>query len=121
MSLFRNLSIGIGQAYHVVSLQQRVWQAVLTLLCLLLLAPILAVVMSAIGDTSGLLRHLISTVLPTYVTTTLSLMAAVGVIALLFGVTTAWIVSRYQFSGKKVIEWMMVLPAAIPAYIIAYC
>ena len=121
MSLFRNLSIGIGQAYHVVSLQQRVWQAVLILLCLLLLAPILAVVMSAIGDTSGLLRHLISTVLPTYVTTTLSLMAAVGVIALLFGVTTAWIVSRYQFSGKKVIEWMLVLPAAIPAYIIAYC
>ena len=121
MSLFRNLSIGFGPVHNVVSFQQRVWQVILTILCLLLLAPIMAVIVSAIGDTSGLLRHLTYTVLPTYVTTTLSLMVAVGLIALLFGVTTAWIVSRYQFFGKKVIEWMLVLPAAIPAYIIAYC
>ena len=121
MSLFRNLSIGFGPVHNVVSFQQRVWQVILTILCLLLLAPIMAVIVSAIGDTSGLLRHLTYTVLPTYVTTTLSLMFAVGLIALLLGVTTAWIVSRYQFFGKRVIEWMLVLPAAIPAYIIAYC
>ena len=95
MSLFRNLSIGFGPVHNVVSFQQRVWQVILTILCLLLLSPIMAVIVSAIGDTSGLLRHLTYTVLPTYVTTTLSLMVAVGLIALLFGVTTAWVVSRY--------------------------
>ena len=97
------------------------WRSLLVGLCLLLLAPILAIVATAIGDTSGLLQHLIDTVLPTYVATTLSLMGAVGTFALLFGVTTAWIVSRYEFFGKNALEWMLVLPAAIPAYIIAYC
>lgn len=103
------------------SLSYYLWRSLLVGLCLLLLAPILAVVATALGDTSGLLEHLVDTVLPTYIVTTLSLMGAVGIFALLFGVTTAWIVSRYEFFGKNALEWMLVLPAAIPAYIIAYC
>ena len=41
-------------------------------------------------------------------------------LALVFGVSTAWIVTRYNFPGKKIFEWALLLPAAVPAYIIAY-
>ena len=47
-------------------------------------------------------------------------MAGVGVLATLFGVSTAWVVSRYHFPGRAVFDWLLVLPAAMPAYIIAY-
>jgi iron(III) transport system permease protein len=47
-------------------------------------------------------------------------MFGVGGLSLVFGLTTAWIVTRYNFFGKKFFEWMLLLPAAVPAYIIAY-
>jgi iron(III) transport system permease protein len=47
-------------------------------------------------------------------------MVGVGGLAIGFGVSTAWIISRYNFTGKKILEWSLLLPAAIPAYIIAY-
>jgi iron(III) transport system permease protein len=40
---------------------------------------------------------------------------------LVFGVSSAWVISRYDFAGRNMLEWMLLLPAAIPAYIIAYC
>jgi iron(III) transport system permease protein len=48
------------------------------------------------------------------------LMAGVGAVAVFFGVSTAWVISRYKFFGRGALEWMLLLPAAIPAYIIAY-
>ena len=47
-------------------------------------------------------------------------MAGVGVVAIGFGVSSAWVISRYDFVGRRLLEWMLLLPAAIPAYIIAY-
>ena len=47
-------------------------------------------------------------------------MAGVAVFSLIFGVPTAWIVTRYDFPLRQAIEWMLLLPAAIPAYLIAY-
>ena len=41
--------------------------------------------------------------------------------AIIFGVSSAWVISRYDFAGRAMLEWMLLLPAAIPAYIIAYC
>ena len=76
--------------------------------------------MTALGDSGGLWSHLVSTVLPRYVSNTLLLMAGVGVLAICFGVSTAWVVTRYEFPGRRLFEWMLLLPAAIPAYIIAY-
>ena len=84
------------------------------------MAPVLALVVTASGDSDGLWTHLLNTVLGTYVVNTLILMVGVGVLAISFGVSTAWVVSRYNFAGRKVLEWALLLPAAIPAYIIAY-
>ena len=96
------------------------WLVGVMLLCGLSLAPVLALVVTASGDSDGLWTHLMNTVLGTYVVNTLILMVGVGVLAISFGVSTAWVVSRYNFAGRKVLEWALLLPAAIPAYIIAY-
>ena len=102
------------------ALQVDGWSASAVLLCCLILGPIAALVVTAFGDSGGLWSHLVSTVLPRYVTNTLLLMAGVGVLAICFGVSTAWVVTRYEFPGRPLFEWMLLLPAAIPAYIIAY-
>ena len=96
------------------------WLVGVVLLCGLFFAPVLALVITASGDSGGLWTHLLDTVLGTYVFNTLILMVGVGVLAIGFGVSTAWVVGRYDFAGKKVLEWALLLPAAIPAYIIAY-
>ena len=58
------------------------WSASAVLVCCLILGPIAALVMMAFGDSGGLWSHLVSTVLPRYVTNTLLLMAGVGVLAM---------------------------------------
>jgi iron(III) transport system permease protein len=64
--------------------------------------------------------HLAATVLPEYVATTLLLLAAVlgGVIAV--GVSCAWLVATCEFPGRRVFEWALLLPLAMPAYVMAY-
>ncbi len=89
-------------------------------LCLFLLAPILFIVITAFNNTTDIIIHLIQTVLFKYFTNTLYLMLGVAILSLVFGVSTAWVVSRFSFYGRDTIEWMLVLPAAIPAYIVAY-
>ena len=88
--------------------------------CIVLLAPIAALILTAMGDGQGLMAHLFETVLLRYFVNTIMLMLGVGALALVFGVSTAWIVSRYTFPGRRLLDWMLVLPAAVPAYIIAY-
>jgi len=96
------------------------WSVFAVLTCLVILGPIVALCLTAFGDSNGLWGHLFATVLPRYVSNTVMLMAGVGALAVLFGVSTAWVVTRYDFAGKALFEWMLLLPAAIPAYIIAY-
>ena len=93
---------------------------VMILVCVVMMAPLLAIAVTATGDTADLMPHLLQTVLARYVGNTLLLMAGVGVLATLFGVSSAWVVSRYHFPGRDVFDWLLVLPAAMPAYIIAY-
>ncbi|MCE2517148.1 MAG: iron ABC transporter permease [Alphaproteobacteria bacterium] len=96
------------------------WPLLQLLMSLALFAPVLALVVTAFGDTGGIMGHLVDTVLGRYLTTTVQLMAGVALVALVFGVSSAWLVSRYDFPLRGALEWMLVLPAAVPAYIIAY-
>lgn len=93
---------------------------VMTFVCAVLIAPLFSIVLTATGDTGDLMPHLFQTVLARYVSNTLLLMAGVGGLAIIFGVSTAWVISRYQFPGRRLFDWLLVLPAAMPAYIIAY-
>ena len=91
-----------------------------TLVALIIIAPVFAIFYSAfLGDTS-LWPHLFSTVLPRYISNTIILMVGVGILSSILGVSTAWVVTRYDFFGKNFFEWALLLPAAVPAYIIAY-
>ena len=92
----------------------------LIIVCVVLLAPVMAIAVVAAGPTNDLMPHLLETVLGRYVQNTILLMAGVGMLAIMFGVSTAWLVSRYDFAGRTLFEWLLVLPAAMPAYIIAY-
>jgi iron(III) transport system permease protein len=65
-------------------------------------------------------RHLASTVLPEYVANTLWLCAGVGLGAATVGVSTAWLVTMHAFPGRRFFEWALVLPLAVPAYVMAY-
>jgi iron(III) transport system permease protein len=97
-----------------------VWSVSVVIACLLILGPIVAVLLTAVGDSGGLWEHLYQTVLGRYVANTLILMVGVGLLAIGFGVSSAWVINRYDFLGRRLLEWMLLLPAAIPAYIIAY-
>ncbi|MQX38380.1 ABC transporter permease [Roseospira navarrensis] len=82
--------------------------------------PLLAVFALAAFPHENIWPHLAATVLPRYLTTTLSLMVAVGAGTLVIGITSAWLVTMYRFPGQRVFEWAMLMPLAVPAYVIAY-
>ena len=72
------------------------------------------------GGTGDTWAHLVATVLPDYVITTLCLCGGVGVSVTLLGVGSAWLVTRHEFTGRAVFEWALILPLAVPAYVMAY-
>ena len=64
--------------------------------------------------------HLRQTVLSDYVTGSLTLVLGVSIVTLIIGVGSAWLVSQYSFLGSKFLNWGLLLPLAMPTYIIAY-
>ena len=97
-----------------------IWSVIVAIIALIIIAPVLAIFYSAFSGDTFLWPHLSSTVLPRYISNTLILMTGVGSLSLVFGLSTAWIITRYNFPLKYIFEWALLLPAAIPAYIIAY-
>jgi len=87
---------------------------------LLLALPVLVVVGFVFVPAGEVWRHLADTVLADYVGNSLLLMLGVAVGTLIGGVGTAWLTSMCQFPGRGLFEWSLLLPMAIPAYIIAY-
>ncbi len=96
------------------------WQISTLLFAILALVPIVAIGYLALFPEENIWPHLISTSLPKYITNTLLLMLGVGVSIFLTGVSTAYAVSHFEFPLRRIFEWMLLLPLAIPAYVIAY-
>jgi iron(III) transport system permease protein len=98
----------------------------LLLLIAALMLPVLAVLAAwlPMGDASGqamaILREMASTVLPDYVGTTLLLCGMVTVGVALVGLSTAVAVTLFEFPGRRFFEWALLLPLAMPAYVVAY-
>jgi iron(III) transport system permease protein len=86
----------------------------------LTVVPILAVVAGAFGPGEGTWSHLAQTVLPAYLANTALLMAGVAAGVVSMGVISAWLVTTYRFPGSRVLEWALLLPLAMPAYVMAY-
>lgn len=89
-------------------------------IALLLSVPVLTVAWNVFQPSSDTMAHLASTVLPDYLLNTLVLIAIVGSGVMLLGVSTAWLVTMYRFPGHRLLQWALILPLAMPAYVIAY-
>lgn len=96
------------------------WQTAVVALTLLLALPVLVVLGYLFNPSAEVWAHLANTVLADYVRNSLLLMAGVAVGVLTLGVSTAWLTSTCEFPGRRLFEWALLLPMAIPAYIIAY-
>ena len=96
------------------------WSAGVVLVALVLALPVLVVVSFVLVPAGEIWRHLADTVLTDYVINSLLLMLGVAIGTLVGGVGTAWLTSMCHFPGRGLFEWALLLPMAMPAYIIAY-
>ena len=112
MVLFSKISTFVSSSY-------------LKLLCIaiifLLLSPIISIIFSSFENTFSLWEHLFQTRLKFYLYNTFILMLGVGFTTFFIGVSLAWLICKYDFFMKNVIEWALLLPLALPSYIVAYC
>ena len=112
MVLFSKISTFVSSSY-------------LKLLCIaiifLLLSPIISIIFSSFENTFSLWEHLFKTRLKFYLYNTFILMLGVGFTTFFIGVSLAWLICKYDFFMKNVIEWALLLPLALPSYIVAYC
>jgi len=96
------------------------WTVSILIVAAAVALPILCVPLLALFPVENIWPHLASTVLPGYVHTTIVLMLGVACGVLVMGVTSAWLVTMCRFPGRRMFEWAMLLPLAVPAYVIAY-
>lgn len=96
------------------------WTLGVLALAALFMSPVLAVLGIALDSSGDAWGHLASTVLGTYIGQTLLLIAGVGAGVLVIGVSTAWLVTLFEFRGRRVLQWALLLPLAMPSYIAAY-
>ena len=90
------------------------------LLALLVVLPVLVVSSAMLTPTWDVWIHLARTLLPEMVRNTFLLLVGVGIGTLLLGVGLAWLVVAYRFPGRGMLEWLLVLPMAVPAYVQAF-
>ena len=82
--------------------------------------PITVTLISLTQPAGPVWEHLQSTVLNEYLVNTLALMTLTGGLSLLFGVSTGWLIGACHFRGRAALSWLLMLPLASPAYIVAY-
>ena len=83
--------------------------------------PVVSLFINLFGEgTPGVWGHLASTVLPEFVANTLWLIAGVGAGVIALGVGMAWLTVMHDFPGRRVFDWALILPLAMPAYVIAF-
>ncbi|OYW61217.1 MAG: iron ABC transporter permease [Bosea sp. 12-68-7] len=87
----------------------------------LVLLPVLALALTALSSqAASIWPHLAANVLPVALRDTGLLLLGVGLLCGLLGVGTAWLVTQFEFPGRRSLEWLLVLPLALPTYITAY-
>ena len=101
-------------------LRSRISVALLALLLLLPFVYLFGLAGASLLQAPEVLRHLASTILPDLVWQTVYLCMGVVVLTSTMGVLPAWWVSAHEFPGRKWLEWLLLLPMAMPSYVIAY-
>ena len=96
------------------------WTWPMLALAALTLLPVLALAWLGTQGSAGLWQHLARHVLPQATLNTVLLLGGVGLLAGAIGAGSAWLVSAYRFPGRGVLAWALLLPLAVPTYIVAY-
>ncbi|MFE0754900.1 ABC transporter permease [Inquilinus sp. NPDC058860] len=98
----------------------RRWLSAAAIIGGLVALPVLALAWEALQGSGGLWPHLLAYVLPPALGQTVTLLLGVGVLVTVIGTSAAWLVTAYDFPGRRQLEWALLLPLAVPTYIIAY-
>ena len=110
-------SIAQGQAMRS---DDRPWRWSARLLAISVLVPLAVILGSWLYFDPQVWSHLGSTVLPRLLLNTTSLIVGVGVGTLLLGVPLAWLTVMCEFPGRRILDWALMLPFALPAYVLAF-
>src|SRR5690606_23915198 len=95
------------------------WQLAAAAIAAVVLLPLLALAWTA-AQGSDAWPHVLANVLPQAARNTALLLLGVGTLAIAIGTGAAWLVTAYDFPGRKVMAWALLLPLAVPTYIVAY-
>lgn len=96
------------------------WGLIALVIAATVLGPILAILWMAFNPVENIWPHLMATTLPRYLATTLLLCLGVGLLSASVGTGAAWLVTMYRFPGSRILQWLLLFPLAIPAYVGAY-
>jgi iron(III) transport system permease protein len=97
------------------------WTLFAAALAGIILLPLGTIVVLALDAEQNVWPHLFQTVLPRALVDTLMLMGGVAILSLALGTAAAWLVTMYRFPGRGLLDRLLVLPLAMPTYIVAYC
>ncbi|KKD60367.1 iron ABC transporter permease [Grimontia sp. AD028] len=100
--------------------QNRFLKASSWVFSLLLVLPILAIFYTSLGESDEVFGHLMSTVMGTYTLNTALLVLGTVSLSLLMGIPSAWLMANYAIPGDRWLQWALVLPLAMPGYIVGY-
>lgn len=100
--------------------RSNVWKVISWVIASLLVLPIIIMLASGLSASTELFSHLWDTVLPTYILNTIYLAIIVGILSTIFGVVSAAIITQTNIFAKSTLRWLLMLPLAMPAYLVAY-
>jgi iron(III) transport system permease protein len=86
----------------------------------LLVSPVAYITFLAFHGNAAVWRRLWTTRLPELLWNTVALAMSVSVLTFVVGFSLAWLIVRYEFPGRRIWEWALVLPLAMPTYVLAY-
>lgn len=97
-----------------------VWTVTVAAILAIVLLPVATILVLALRVDGTQLAHLARTVLPDALLQTVILMLGVGAVTLAVGTLAAWVVTMYRFPGRALVDRLLVIPLAVPTYIVAY-
>ncbi|MDV2114699.1 ABC transporter permease [Alcaligenes faecalis] len=96
------------------------WSLAAAVIALIVAAPVITLLTHALGGSTEHWSHLFQFVLPHAMSNTLLLLLGVGVVVSCLGVGSAWLITAYEFPGRRILQWALLLPLAVPTYIVAF-
>ena len=98
----------------------RKWLVASSLVAILVVAPVISLAFIASRGSGDLWPHIFAFVLPQALKETAILLAGVGLMVVTLGTALAWLMTAYEFPGRRIFDWALLLPLATPTYIVAF-